>query len=245
MDEKRMDGMETDLLMFDDSDGFALPGADQEGIVVGQLLLIGRCRWRRGVRLLGVVAVVGRRHDVGRQGRRVESCLHLLHCAIAVVVSVARLHHRLLLFSQLSRRIKKSDQQTLSNQTAKQLPAHAGIVFFSIFVQFRTVTRSNDSTSTRIIIKRHVPIKHSPNFTKSKIVHFATYLKSNQNSKIPPKQKIFRQSTETGTLFFNRKEKKMMKSIFFGWVGVRQQTNEMRGRRNEKCDRSAKRLALD
>jgi hypothetical protein len=58
-------------------------------------------------------------------------------------------------------------------------------------------------------------------------------------------KKIFRQSTETGTLFFNRKEKKMMKSIFFGWVDVRQQTNEMRGRRNEKCDRSAKRLALD
>jgi hypothetical protein len=244
MDEKRMDGMETDLLMFDDSDGFALPGADQEGIVVGQLLLIGRCRWRRGVRLLGVVAVVGRRHDVGRQGRRVESCLHLLHCAIAVVVSVARLHHRLLLFSNS---LDESKNQTNKLSQTKQPNScqHTPELFFSIFVQFRTVTRSNDSTSTRIIIKRHVPIKHSPNFTKSKIVHFATYLKSNQNSKIPPKQKIFRQSTETGTLFFNRKEKKMMKSIFFGWVGVRQQTNEMRGRRNEKCDRSAKRLALD
>jgi hypothetical protein len=136
MDEKRMDGMETDLLMFDDSDGFALPGADQEGIVVGQLLLIGRCRWRRGVRLLGVVAVVGRRHDVGRQGRRVESCLHLLHCAIAVVVSVARLHHRLLLFSNsLDESKNQTNPETtlfssLSlNQTAKQLPAHAGIVF--------------------------------------------------------------------------------------------------------------------
>jgi hypothetical protein len=188
MDEKRMDGMETDLLMFDDSDGFALPGADQEGIVVGQLLLIGRCRWRRGVRLLGVVAVVGRRHDVGRQGRRVESCLHLLHCAIAVVVSVARLHHRLLLFSQLSRRIKKSNQQTLSNQTAKQLPAHAGIVFF----YFRPIPHCHKIKRFNIHSNNNKTSRSNQTFTEFhqiKIVHFATYLKSNQNSKIPPKQK--------------------------------------------------------
>lgn len=126
--------METDLLMFDDSDGFALPGADQKGIVVGQLLLIGRCRWRRGVRL-GVVLAVGR-HDVGRQGRRVESCLHLLHCAIAVVVSVARLHHRLLLFSTLSTNQKNQPpNNSLLSLSTKQPNScqHTPELFFLLF----------------------------------------------------------------------------------------------------------------
>lgn len=205
-----MGWMETDLLMFDDSDGFALPGADQEGIVVGQLLLIGRCRWRRGVRLLGVVAVVGRRHDVGRQGRRVESCLHLLHCAIAVVVSVARLHHRLLLFFQLSRRIKNqtNPETTLFSslsQPNSQTAASTRRNCFSIFVQFRTVTRSNDPTSTRII--RHVPIKHTPKFTKSKLFTLPL-LKSNQNSKIPPKPKnLWPIDGNWPTLFSTEKKK--------------------------------------
>jgi hypothetical protein len=221
-----MGWMETDLLMFDDSDGFALPGADQEGIVVGQLLLIGRCRWRRGVRL-GVVAVVGRRHDVGRQGRRVESCLHLLHCAIAVVVSVARLHHRLLLFSNS---LDESKNQTNPETTLFSLSLstkqpnscqHTPELFFYFrpiphchkIKRFNIHSNNNKTSRSKTFIEIH----------QIKIVHFATF-------EIQPK---FKKTAKTKKSldnrrklehFFNRKEK-MMKSIFFGWVGVRQ-TNE-------------------
>lgn len=210
--------------MFDDSDGFALPGADQEGIVVGQLLLIGRCRWRRGVRLLGVVAVVGRRHDVGRQGRRVESCLHLLHCAIAVVVSVARLHHRLLLFFQLSRRIKnQTNPETILFSSLSQPNSQtAASTRRNCFFYFRPIPHCHKIKRSNI----HSNNTSRPNQTYTeihqiKIVHFATFEIQPKFKNTAKTKKSLANRRKLANTFFNRKEK-MMKSIFFRWVGVRQ-----------------------
>jgi hypothetical protein len=128
---------------------------------------------------------------------------------------------------QLSRRIKNqtNPETTLFFLSTKQPNScqHTPELFF----YFRPIPHCHKIK--RFNIHSNNTIRPNKTFTEIhqiKMFHFATYLKSNQNSKKPPKPKIFGQSTETGTLF-QQKRKKMMKSIFFR-VG-RCQTNERIG----------------